>query len=232
MYGDADHHVARSVSAAALLGLLALSSFLGSAMAAEPYSEDAVKAAYLYRFAGYVEWPERDAAQTPFTIDVLGAPGIASELRRLLPGHPINHQVAQVREITGNRDLGNAQIVYVAAGHAELLRALTPRQGTPSMLLVTDEEGGLSTGSILNFLTIDRNIRFEVSLTAAQRWGLKISSELLGVAIRVQGRAGQSFLGCDQPNGLDVIQRPCSPRSAHLIARRRPRATVRLGAAS
>jgi hypothetical protein len=55
------------------------------------------------------------------------------------------------------------------------------------MLLITDEEGGLSHGGAINFLMIDHNVRFEVSVTAAERWGLKISSELLGVAVRVQG---------------------------------------------
>ncbi len=63
------------------------------------------------------------------------------------------------------------------------------------MLLVTDEEGGLNAGSALNFLTIDRNVRFEVSLTSADRWGLKVSSELLGVAVRVLGSRRQSQLG-------------------------------------
>jgi len=198
MHMDRGRHIARTVRAAsAVVGLLALSSLLCPATATEPHSEDAVKAAYLFRFAGYVGWPDRGSAETPFTIDVLGAPGIARELRLLLPGHPINGQVAQVREITGGRDWGNAQIVYVAAGHADLLRNLMlPKTGL-SVLLVTDEEGGLSSGSILNFLTVDRNVRFEVSLTAAQRWRLKISSELLGVAIRVQGRAGQTLA----PNG-------------------------------
>jgi YfiR/HmsC-like len=207
------HAITRSIRAvAAILGSLAISSLLSPAFAAE-HSEDAVKAAYLYRFAGYIDWPERGAAETAFTIDVLGAPGIARELRRLLPGHSINGQVAQVREITGDRDLGNAQIVYIAAGHAELLRTLVPRASGASMLLVTDEDGGLSNGSTLNFLTIDHNVRFEVSLSAAERWRLKISSELLGVAIRVQGRAGQSYLGCGPPRG-DAIHGPCAPRLA------------------
>ena len=211
---DTVHHFARSAkAAAAIVGLLALSSLFCPAMAAEPHSEDAVKAAYLFRFAGYIGWPERGSTETPFTIDVLGAPGIARELRLLLPGHPINGQVAQVREIAGARDWGNAQIVYVAAGNAELLRTLRPQDRGRSMLLVTDEEGGLSTGSILNFLTVDRNVRFEVSLTAAQRWGLNISSELLGVAIRVQGRAGQTFLGCGPPNDNE-IHGACVPRVA------------------
>jgi uncharacterized protein DUF4154 len=178
--------VRRINAAAAVIGVWAMSLFFGPALAAE-YSEDAVKAAYLYRFAGYIGWPDRATAEAPFTIDVLGAPGIARELRRLLPEHPINGRAAQVREITGNRDLGNARIVYVAAAHADFLRTLSPSSSDPSMLLVTDEDGGLSAGSTLNFVTIDRNVRFEVSLAAAERWGLKISSELLSVAVRVQG---------------------------------------------
>jgi hypothetical protein len=218
MTQDAVHHSARSVNAtAAILGLLAMSFFPSPVRAAE-YSEDAVKAAYLYRFAGYIDWPERGLA-APFTIDVLGSPRVARELRRLLPGHPIQGQVAQVREITDRRDLGNAQILYVAAGHADLVRSLPPQATGTSMLVVTDEEDGLSTGSTLNFLTVDRNVRFEVSLTAAQRSGLKISSELLGVAIRVQGRAGQSSLGCGPPRGIDAIRGPCGPRVAHQAKR-------------
>jgi len=210
------HHIARSVSAVAMVGLIVMSSLVCTAVAAEPYSEDAVKAAYLYRFAGYIEWSERGSAGTPFTIDVLGAPGVARELRRLLPGHAINGQAPQVREITGNRDWGNAQIVYIAAGHADLIHTLVPQAGGLSMLLVTDEESGLNAGSVLNFLTIDRNVRFEVSLTAAQRWGLKISSELLGVAIRVQGRAGQSFLGCSLAVGIGVNPGSCGLYLAQL----------------
>jgi len=218
MTQDAIHRSARSKKATvALLGLLAM-SFLTSHASSAEYSEDAVKAAYLYRFAGYIDWPQRGPT-TPFTIDVLGAPRVASELRRLLPGHPIHGQVAQVREISDHRDLGNAQIVYVAAGHADSVRSFRPEASGTSMLVVTDEEDGLSTGSTLNFLTVDRNVRFEVSLTAAQRWGLKISSELLGVAIRVQGRAGQSFLGCDPPNPIGPILGACGPRMAHQAKR-------------
>jgi hypothetical protein len=215
MNTDVSQHFNRMVGVAlASLGLFAMSSLLSPAASAEPYSEDVVKAAYLYRFVGYIEWPERGSPETPFTIDVLGAPGIARELRRLLPNHPINHQVAQVREISDGRDVGNAQVVYIAAGHADLLHSLLPQPNGPSMLLVTDEEAGLNFGSTLNFLTVDRNVRFEVSLTSAQRWGLKISSELLGVAIRVQGHTGQTFLNCGLPNGTDVFRGPCGPRMA------------------
>jgi hypothetical protein len=177
---------------AAILAAAIVSPLIPPVHAAEPYTEDAVKAAYLYRFAGYVNWPDDKSVDTPFTIDVIGAPGVARELRRLLPGHLVDNRPAQVREISGIRDLGGAQILFVGAGHADILRGLMPAADLPPVLVVTDEQGGLSAGAALNFLTIDRNVRFEVSLSAADRWRLKISSELLGVAVRVQGAMRQS----------------------------------------
>src|SRR5208282_6289250 len=90
-----------------------------------------------------------------------------------------------------------------------------PGAGLPAMLLVSDEEGALSAGSTLNFLTIDRNVRFEVSLTSADRWGLKISSELLGVAIRVLGSGRQSNLPCLPLGFAAVIDGHCELRTAN-----------------
>jgi YfiR/HmsC-like len=178
---------------AALLGFLGTLAGAGSpAAAAESYSADAVKAAYLYRFAGYVDWPASALADTPFTIVVVGAPGVAGELQRLLPAHPINNGVAQVRQISRAQELGSAQILYVGKGHADFLRTLNASGDRRSILVVTDEEGGLDSGSVLNFLTIDRRVRFEISVTAAERSQLKISSDLLSVAVRIHGDRRQT----------------------------------------
>lgn len=155
------------------------------AAAADGYSEDAVKAAFLYRFAGYVEWPPETAADSSFTIAVLGADGVERELAHLLPGHNIKSRPAQVRSIRSLRELGNARILYVGPGHgAELSVATLTSQ---HVLVVTDNDRGLEQGSEINFLLVDRRLRFEVSLSAAERAQLKISSELLSVAARVQG---------------------------------------------
>jgi hypothetical protein len=171
--------------------------FLSSALATwvraadETHSQDAVKAAYLYRFAGYVEWPEDSAANRPFTVAVYDAHGVAQELRRLLPEHPIHGEIAQVREVTNVQELGGAQILYVGTARPEFLRAFAASGNRP-ILVVTADERGLELGSVLNFVSVDKRVRFEVSLTAAERVGLKISSELLSVAIRVRGGRRQS----------------------------------------
>lgn len=189
-------HIARCYRSAALLVLVILCAGASPARAADAYSEDSVKAAYLIRFAGYISWPAEPHPDEAFTIAVLGSPGVARELRHLVPGHLINNRPVQVREVTGDRDLGRPQILYAGTGRAEAFRRVLPPGGLPSALLVTDEEGGLDAGSSLNFVVVDRRVRFEVSLTAADRSGLKISAELLGVAVRVHGAGKQSRDGC------------------------------------
>jgi hypothetical protein len=148
-----------------------------------------VKAAYLYRFAGYVDWP--GGGDAAFMIAVVDAPGVARELRRLVPGHPINNRNVQVVEVTRVRDAGRAAMLFVGSGHADLIRQELAELAAESTLVVTDEEGGLDDGATLNFLSLDHRVRFEVSLIAADRSHLRISAELLAVAVRVFGGGRQ-----------------------------------------
>lgn len=185
------------------------------ARAQSAHSEDSVKAAYLYRFTGYVDWPDEAIAGHPFVIDVYGDPGLAAALKRLLPGHPVNKQPAEVREVSRIQDLGDAQMLYVGPGHADFLRAIAPHQGR-AMLIVSDDEQGLDLGSVFNFVTVDNRVRFEVSLTAADRVGVKIRSELLSVAIRVHGGRRQSDYFCSPVEYPGRGDAACSVRQASL----------------
>ncbi len=154
---------------------------------AADYSEEAVKAAYVFRFAGYVVWPPQAGPKGDFVIAVLDAPGIAVQLTGLAQTHLINNRKVEVREAQSIRSVGNPDILFVGSGHAQSLRSRISAPPSGSTLVVTDEDGGLKYGGMLNILTIDRRVRFEVSLTAAAQAHLKISSELLAVALRVVG---------------------------------------------
>jgi len=177
----------RLLTGTVLLCFMAAPWAADPATAAGTYSQDAVKAAYLYRFTDYVGWPDAWEAGAPFDIAVFGAPGVARELRHLLASRTIKNQAARVREITNIQDVGSPRMLYVGGGHRDFLRRAIAANAGRSILWVTDEEGALESGSILNFLTVDHRVRFEVSLTAADRANLSISSELLSVAARVNG---------------------------------------------
>jgi hypothetical protein len=146
-----------------------------------------VKAAFLYRFASYVEWPP-DAPSGPLVIAVAGAEDIATRLDELLPRLTVRGQPAQVRRVDEVNELDGVHILYIAPQAMKRLRALRTAALARPILIVADEDGGLERGAVVNFIEANRNVRFEISLTAADRAHLKINSSLLSVAARVERR--------------------------------------------
>jgi YfiR/HmsC-like len=193
---EADRRVRIALTALALLG--ALGALGWRAAQAQSYSEDAVKAAFLYRFAGYVDWPAAALVEPQFTIAVLDADGVAGELGRLLQNRRVQNRPARVRSIKSIKELNNAQMLYIGASHrGDLRRVIAALSGRP-VLVVTNEDDGLDAGSTVNFLLIDQRVRFEISVDAAQSAGLKVASELLAVALRVRGKRVYSEAGCEE----------------------------------
>jgi uncharacterized protein DUF4154 len=154
-------------------------------------SERSVKAAFLYKFASYVEWPEAsEMGGGPLTIGVLGSKDMAGELARITAGRTINERPVRVRRVMAGESLAGLQVLFVGEEPgAPIAKSLQPAIGLP-ILIVTDAPGALSRGSMINF-TVERDrVRFEVSLPAAERVRLKLSSRLLAVAQRVEREPG------------------------------------------
>jgi hypothetical protein len=166
-----------------------LTAIPGRIAGAEPsYSEEAIKAAYLHRFAAYVEWPGVEHPATAFTIGVLGADPVLRQLQRLLPAINVKGRAARVRPVATVGDLQDVSILYVGPGRLATARSLVAAAASRRVLVVTDEPGGLGAGGVINFVRRGPNVRFEVSQAAATRSGLKIDAALLGVAVRVETR--------------------------------------------
>ena len=154
-------------------------------------TERSVKAAYLYKFAGYVEWPDGKSGESaPVTIGVLDARDMADELARITAGRLVNDRPVVVRQVSSGDSLAGVHVLFVGNKAGDRLgELLLPVRERP-ILTVTESAGALASGSIINF-TVDRErVRFEVSLPAAERSKLKLSSRLLAVAQRVQRTSG------------------------------------------
>jgi hypothetical protein len=149
------------------------------------YLADSVKAAYLYHFAGYVDWPS-DTSEAPLLIGVIGDHGVAAELQRILPGRSIQGRAMQMREIGLSDSLAGVSIVYVGSRNGADLAQLVNATRQRHILLVSDEAGGLELGSTINFVNVANRIRFEISLRAAEAAELKISSRLLSAALKLK----------------------------------------------
>lgn len=147
-----------------------------------------VKAAYLYKFLSYVEWPAStfEHANSPLVIGVIGADDIAEHLKQIKDSAHVLGRGIDVRFLKPGDSLVGLHILFVGHGeHERIRRTLEPAQTLP-VLTVTDAVGALALGGTINFLMIDNHIRFEVSLTQAERRRLKISARLLAVAQKVE----------------------------------------------
>jgi hypothetical protein len=165
---------------------LALTGFNDSSLAqtsASGASERSVKAAFLYKFTEYVDWPAAPAAQNePFTIGVLGSVAFADELLRMTEDRSVNQRFIQVRRLTPSDTVDDLDVLFIAADQrGRLSELLSPARGRP-ILTVTESEGALADGSIINFTLMGDRVRFEISLDAAQASQLKLNSRLLAVA--------------------------------------------------
>jgi hypothetical protein len=149
--------------------------------------ELAVKAAYLYKFLGYVEWPASQSAQSgaPFGIGVAGNDELAGELERVAAGRVVNGRKLVVRRIRPDEPLAGLHLLYIGASDSTRQQRLLKLVQQRPILTVTDSEQP-GTGAIINFKTVDNRVRFEVALGAAERSGLQLSSRLLSVAWKVQ----------------------------------------------
>jgi len=185
---------------------------------AAQFSVETVKAAYLFRFAQYVEWPPL-AVDAPFVIAVSGAEDVAVHLERLLPGMSVNGHRVVVRRVSATDELHGVHILYIGAKVFARTRALRAHAVELPILVVTDHKLGLDGGGVINFIEVDRNLRFEISLIAADRSGLKIDSQLLSVAARVERRP-QGAIHC--VDGYPTRQRSsfCHIRVASVIQAR------------
>jgi hypothetical protein len=146
-----------------------------------------VKAAFLYKFLGYAEFPASafGDAVAPLTIGVIGADDLAVELARVVAGRLVGSRGVEVRELRDAEAAARVHLLFVGGADRDRVGRLV-RLAAPGELVVTECEEGLQLGSVINFRIVDERVRFDVSLDAAERNGIKLSSRLLTVANRVQ----------------------------------------------
>jgi uncharacterized protein DUF4154 len=151
-----------------------------------PAGEYEVKAAFLFNFAKFVEWPEAALpADGTFVIAVLGADPFGHALDDLEGRVVLGRRIVVKRW----RDLGElaaCQLLFVSASEDERLGDVLRAVASRPVLTVSDGDGFAERGVMINFRTRDRRIRFEINLERAETAGLKMSSQLLKLAALVK----------------------------------------------
>ena len=146
--------------------------------------ETSVKAAFLYKFTGYVEWPPSmfTGPESPLIFGVIGDADLAAELTRLIKARPAGARPVSVIRPRAFDPLPPLHVLFIGRSEADRLGPLIRTARGRPVLVITDTEGALADGSMINFNLVGGHLRFEVGLGAARRVGLTLSSRLLAVA--------------------------------------------------
>jgi hypothetical protein len=150
-----------------------------------------VKAAYLYNFGRFVEWPAKAAeAQTDsFAICVLGQDPFGPVLNTALSKETIAGKSVVVKRLPAPDATMNCRVLFISSSEDNRLKQILISLGGASVLTVSDLPQFTRRGGMVQFVIEGSRVRFEVNLATAERAGLTLSSELLKVATNVRRSA-------------------------------------------
>ncbi len=168
-----------------LLGALLLSLCTGAMTAAQPTAsgEYLLKAAFLYNFAKFVEWPEETFAdgQAPLTLCVLGqdpfGPTLDALAEKSVKGRPL-----RIARLSQPSNAGACHILFIDRTEIPHTQAILPALNGKAVLTVCDGERCAQQGLMINLRTVSDKIQIEMNIEAIQRTPLKVSSQLIKLA--------------------------------------------------
>ena len=176
----------RAAWLALIAACLAAAGPRAQAQRAGGVSESAVKAAFVCKFAAYVEWPPQafDQPGSPIVIGVLASAPIADEVAHAARGQAIGGRPLAVRRLAPGDALAGLHVLYVARTHAARLPGMLAAARAGPVLTVTESDDGQAMGMI-NFVVVDNKVRFDIAPHVAEASELRVSARMLGVARRV-----------------------------------------------
>ncbi len=173
--------LARALFCLAVPLLPALGASKENAAAPREYQ---VKAAFLYNFARFVEWPAAAFAspQEPLTICVFGDDPFGSDLSDAVKGKTAGAREILIRRTKHSAAAGGCQMAFIGSVEKKYFRPLLDNLTAAASLTVGDSAGFTQAGGVINLVLEGASVRFEINVDAAERAHLTISSALLGLA--------------------------------------------------
>ena len=161
------------------------------AAAQEAPTEFQVKAAFLFNFVKFIEWPADSFHDNGgrMRLCLLSDERFGRELERIAAGKVVDGHALEVIRIGPGERARGCHVLFVASSQGGTVHdTLAQVRGAP-VLTVGDSPEFIRQGGIIRFFLLDNRVRFEISRAAAEQCGLKISSKLLALA-QSGGRAG------------------------------------------
>jgi hypothetical protein len=157
-----------------------------AAMAAgdQTIDEYQLKAAFLYNFTKFVEWPPEvfNSPQDALGVCILGKSSIAKALEQAVSGKLAEERKLVIRQVSDLREVVSCQILFVSSSSRMRWRSILGDPKSIGILTVGETDGFISEGGVINLKNEDGKVRIQINVAAADRQKLRISSRLLSLA--------------------------------------------------
>jgi hypothetical protein len=173
---------------AALMFFLLSIGFCINGLSQGAPTEYQIKAAFLFNFAKFVDWPPEAFRYTnsPIVVGVLGKNVFGTTLQATIRDKTVNNRFFQFREFTSATEATNCQILFISSSEKDNFAKIVTGLHNASILTVSEADGFIKAGGMINFIIEDSKVRFQISEAAAKKAGLKVSSKLLSLAVPIQ----------------------------------------------
>jgi hypothetical protein len=162
--------------------------------AQEPLVEAEVKAAFVYNFLKFVEWPV-DSGRGPqdaFVVAIIGGGATAEATERYLATKQVGERPLLVRRVKWDHSLAGLDAVFVAERDAKKRQRVFDSAAAATVLTIGEGEEFASTGGVIALLVENRKVRFDIDTGAAQSANLRVSSKLLALTRVVRSTPNRS----------------------------------------
>lgn len=145
-----------------------------------------LQANYIYNIAKLVEWKDAGMRNGNFVIGIIGGGNLYQELIKQYSTRTIGKQPIEVRKLPKSADVERCHILFVGRSDLTLLPEIFKKlQGQPTMV-VTEYNGALDDGAVVNFVKVENLLKYEMSLSNAQKHGLVMGLTLKNLAHRTE----------------------------------------------
>lgn len=157
----------------------------GPPLSAQQVSKEyQIKAAFLYNFSQFVEWPASafPNAQAPLVIGVIGDDPFGSYLDDIVRGEKVNNHPLVVQRFRRVNEIKTCHVLFVSRSEANQIEQILSSLRSRNILTVGDFEDFAQRGGMIRFIAENNKIRFRINVGVARAAKLTISSKLLRAA--------------------------------------------------
>lgn len=143
-----------------------------------------VKAAFIYNFAKFIDWPPetKNGEREPFIVGIYGNDPFDGTMDQMLQNKTIADRKIVIQRFNHVSEINFCHILFIGVSERSQLAQVIEKLKGKSILTIGDMESFARRGGMINFFMEGNKIRFEINKEAAERAGLRVSSQLLKLA--------------------------------------------------